>query len=78
MVKLRLKLCYVNDPTSTFNENEDIIYNEFLSSGNVQPRQNTTDFLNVDNNVLALTNLENQETTIFLGDNNNQTNDTVD
>ena len=65
-----MKLCYVNDPTLTFNENEEEIRNEFLSSGNIQPRTNTTEFTNINNNVLAITGPQNQETSIYIEENN--------
>ena len=65
-----MKLCYVNDPTLTFNENEEEIRNEFLSSGNIQPRTNTTEFSNINNNVLAITGPQNQETSIYIEENN--------
>lgn len=68
----------MNDPTLTFNENEEEIRNEFLSSGNLQPRNNITEFLIPDNNVLAITNSQNEETSIFIDDRNNQNNDNVD
>ena len=65
-----MKLCYVNDPTLTFNENEEEIRNEFLSSGNIQPWTNTTEFSNINNNVLAITGPQNQETSIYIEENN--------
>ena len=65
-----MKLCYVNDPTLSFNENEEEIRNEFLSSGNIQPRTNTTEFTNINNNVLAITGPQNQETSIYIEENN--------
>ena len=46
----RLKCCYVNDPTQTWEENDQQIKNEFLASGNIQPSQNTTQFINANNN----------------------------
>jgi len=56
-----LKCIYVNDPTLTWNENEEQIKNEFLVKGNVKPRENISDLQNV-NNQLAITN--DQENTI--------------
>ena len=65
----------MNDPTLSFNENEEEIRNEFLSTGNIQPRANTTEFSITNNNVLAITNPQNQDTTIYIEENNNQNED---
>ena len=50
-----MKCVYVSDPTLTLSENDEQIKNEFLTRGNVKPRENITDFQNV-NNQLAITN----------------------
>lgn len=46
---IRLKCCYVCDPTLTWNENEQTIYNEFLNAGKPQERPNTTEMMNISN-----------------------------
>ena len=60
-----MRCCYVNDPTLTWDENDEQIWNQFFTDGNTQVRENTTSYLNLNSNVLALTGSNNDETSIF-------------
>ena len=62
----RLKCAYVNDPTLTWDENNQEIRNEFQNSGgDFRTTENTTQFSNLPSNLLAITNNEVTDSTIY-------------
>ena len=62
----RLKCAYVNDCTLTWDENDQEIRNELQNSGgDFRMNENQTQFSNLPSNFLAITNNDQQDTTIY-------------
>ena len=74
LIKNRQKCCYVNDPTLTWDENDNKMQNEFLTAFTMPTNENTTEFIHVQPISNAIKNGANQNDGIYQEENDTKLN----